>query len=189
MNIGDKYVIKEIVTPDKTAAAVGSGALEVFGTPYLVAMMENAALKYIAQELPEDKGTVGTIVSVNHTAATPMGMEVTVEVELTGISENGKMIDFSMKAWDEEGPIGDGKHQRAIITSERFLQKANAKLERASLRCPVCRQHIFEEKGGYEICPVCGWEDDPLQRKTPDMAGGANKMSLNEAREKYLAQE
>ena len=54
------------------------------------------------------------------------------------------------------------------------------------LVCPVCGQHRFEEKGGYEICPICGWEDDPLQRREPDLAGGANKLSLNEARKEWF---
>lgn len=48
-------------------------------------------------------------------------------------------------------------------------------------RCPVCKRHYFDEIGGYEICPVCGWEDDPLQRREPDFEGGANELSLNEA--------
>ena len=52
---------------------------------------------------------------------------------------------------------------------------------RKRYRCPVCGRHIFEEMDAYEICPVCGWEDDPSQRRDPDLAGGANKMSLNEA--------
>ena len=52
-------------------------------------------------------------------------------------------------------------------------------------RCPVCGKHSFEEIGGYEICQICGWEDDPLQRREPDLRGGANSMSLNEAREAY----
>ena len=53
-------------------------------------------------------------------------------------------------------------------------------------RCPVCRKHTFDRINSYEICPVCGWEDDPVQRKDPDFRGGANKLSLNEAREEYL---
>ena len=52
-------------------------------------------------------------------------------------------------------------------------------------RCPVCGKHSFEEINAYEICPICGWEDDPLQRREPDLKGGANSMSLNEAREAY----
>jgi rubrerythrin len=54
--------------------------------------------------------------------------------------------------------------------------------ERELLPCPVCGALCLEEKGAYEICPVCGWEDDPLQRREPNFAGGANKMSLNEAK-------
>lgn len=53
------------------------------------------------------------------------------------------------------------------------------------LICPCCERHYFTEKDAYEICPVCGWEDDRLQRKDPDYAGGANSLSLNEARRKY----
>lgn len=52
--------------------------------------------------------------------------------------------------------------------------------------CPVCKTHRFDEVGAYEVCPICGWEDDPVQRRDPDFAGGANALSLNEAREKYL---
>ena len=52
--------------------------------------------------------------------------------------------------------------------------------------CPVCEKYEFEEQDAYEICPVCDWEDDLLQRKNPDYSGGANKLSLNEYRKKYL---
>ena len=51
--------------------------------------------------------------------------------------------------------------------------------------CPCCQQHFFSERNAYEICPVCGWEDDPVQRRDPDFEGGANKLSLNQAREQY----
>ena len=128
MKVGEKYKITQKVTDDMTAARVGSGALNVFGTPYLLAMMENAALTYMKAELPEGKSTVGTAASVNHTAPSPVGIEVTVEVTVTAISENGKMVDFEMQAWDEAGPVGNGTHQRAIIDIERFMTKANSKL-------------------------------------------------------------
>ena len=126
--VGDKSRVTVKVDDTCTAAALGSGALPVFGTPYLVAMMENAALGLLKKDLPEEKGTVGTEVSVSHTASTPLGMEVTVEVTVVAISENGKMIDFEMEAWDEVGPIGKGKHQRAIIYNQRFMEKTEAKL-------------------------------------------------------------
>lgn len=129
MKIGDTNEIKKIVTDELTATAAGSGALRVFGTPYLAAMMENAALEYIARELPEGKSTVGVKVSVEHTAPTPVGMEVTVRVRVTDISANGKLIDFEMEAFDAAGPIGTGRHQRAIIDIERFMNKCYGKLE------------------------------------------------------------
>lgn len=127
INIGDRYEQTAVVTDANTAAALGSGALRVFGTPYLVSMMENAALKYMAENIPEDKSTVGTIVHVNHNSATPLGMTVKVTVEVTAISENGKMVDFKMEASDDAGPIADGYHQRAIVSTERFLARAEAK--------------------------------------------------------------
>ncbi len=129
MKIGDTNEIKKIVTDELTATAAGSGALRVFGTPFLAAMMENAALEYIARELPEGKSTVGVKVSVEHTAPTPVGMEVTVRVRVTDISANGKLIDFEMEAFDAAGPIGTGRHQRAIIDIERFMSKCYGKLE------------------------------------------------------------
>ena len=129
MKIGDTNEIKKIVTDELTATAAGSGALRVFGTPYLAAMMENAALEYIARELPEGKSTVGVKVSVEHTAPTPVGTEVTVRVRVTDISANGKLIDFEMEAFDAAGPIGTGRHQRAIIDIERFMSKCYGKLD------------------------------------------------------------
>ena len=50
--------------------------------------------------------------------------------------------------------------------------------------CPVCGEYLFEE--AYEICPICGWECDKLQMEDSDFEGGANKMSLNQARIAYM---
>ena len=102
--------------------------MRVFGTPFLVAMMENAGLEYMARELPEGKSSVGIMVSAEHTAPTPVGMDVTVRVTVTGISANGKIVDFDMEAFDEVGPIGAGRHQRAVIDAERFMAKCYGKL-------------------------------------------------------------
>ena len=74
-------------------------------------------------------GSVGTRLEVCHDAPTPIGMEVWAEAEITAVSENGKMVDFAVRAWDERGPIGSGVHTRAIIKNEKFLAKCNAKLE------------------------------------------------------------
>ncbi len=61
------------------------------------------------------------------------------------------------------------------------------KQKRAALLCPVCGKHRFRESGKWEVCPVCGWEDEPLARRDPDFSGGANELSLNEYRQKYLS--
>ena len=127
--IGTKCRLEQTVTEELTAAAVGSGALPVFGTPYMIAMMENAALTLLQNFIEEDKGSVGTQINVSHEAPTPIGMKVMAEAEVTAVSENGKMVDFAVRAWDEKGLIGQGTHTRAIINSERFLAKCNAKLE------------------------------------------------------------
>ena len=128
--VGTKCQLEQVVTDQLTAAAVGSGLLNVFGTPYMIGMMENAAQTVLGTFLEEGQGRVGTHLDIIHTAPTPVGMKVWVEAEITAVSENGKMIDFALKAWDEKGPIGEGTHTRAIINNERFLAKCNAKLEK-----------------------------------------------------------
>jgi len=128
--VGTKCILEQVVTEELTAAAVGSGLLPVFGTPFMIGMMENAAQTVLGNFLEEGQGSVGTHLDVNHTAPTPIGMKVSVEAEITNVSENGKIIDFKLTAWDEKGPIGNGTHTRAIINNERFLAKCNAKLEK-----------------------------------------------------------
>ena len=128
--IGTRCQLEQVVTEDITAAAIGSGALPVFGTPFMAAMMENAALTCLQNFLEEGQGSVGTHLDISHDAPTPVGMQVWAEAEITNVSENGKMIDFKVSAWDEKGPIGSGTHTRAIIKNEKFLAKCNAKLEK-----------------------------------------------------------
>lgn len=126
--IGTKCQLHQVVTEELTAAAVGSGALPVFATPMMCAMMENAAMTALQGFLEEGKGSVGTHLDVSHDAPTPVGMTVWAEAEIINVSENSKMVDFKVTAWDERGPIGEGTHTRAVISNERFLNKCNAKL-------------------------------------------------------------
>ena len=127
--IGTKCQLEQTVTEELTAAAVGSGALPVFGTPFMAAMMENAAMTCLQNFLEEGQGSVGTHLEISHDAPTPIGMNVWAEAEITAVSENGKLVDFTVKAWDEKRPIGSGTHTRAIITNDKFLAKCNAKLD------------------------------------------------------------
>lgn len=128
--IGTKCRVEQVVTDKLTAQAVGSGALPVFATPFMTAMMENAALTCLQQFLDDGKGSVGIHLNVSHDSPTPIGMKVTAEAEIISVSANGKIVEFKVTAWDEKGMISRGTHSRAIIDSERFLNKCNAKLNK-----------------------------------------------------------
>lgn len=117
-----------IVTREKTAKAMGSGTLDVFATPAMIALMENTAYESVAGELEEGSGTVGTALNVKHVAATPVGMKVICETELVKVE--GRALTFSVKAFDEKGLIGEGEHERFIIFNEKFQAKADAKLQK-----------------------------------------------------------
>ena len=130
ITVGMKYTAEKTVTADMTAKAVGSGGLEVLGTPFMMALMECAAMWCIQPELPEGKGTVGVDIQSSHLAPTPVGMKITATAEVTAVSENGKLVTFKVQAFDAEGLIGEGAHTRAVISNERFLQKCNDKLSR-----------------------------------------------------------
>lgn len=130
ITVGMKYTAEKLVTADMTAKAVGSGGLEVLGTPFMMALMECAAMWCIQPELPEGKGTVGVDIQSSHLAPTPVGMKITATAEVSAVSENGKIVTFKVQAFDEEGLIGEGTHTRAVIANERFLQKCNDKLNR-----------------------------------------------------------
>lgn len=127
--IGTKCQLEQVVTQELTAAAVSPDLLPVFGTPFMIGLMESAAHGVLSVFLEEGQGSVGTHLDIRHTAPTPIGMKVWVEAEVTAVSENGKIVDFSLKAWDEKGPIAEGAHTRAIINNERFLAKCSAKLD------------------------------------------------------------
>ena len=129
IEVGLKGRSETVVTEQNTAAAIGSGLVPVFATPHMIALMENASANSLLPYLAGDEGSVGTHLNVAHSAATPIGMKVWAEAEIVSVSENGKMVDFAVKAWDEKGPIGAGTHTRAIIKSDKFLAKCNAKLE------------------------------------------------------------
>jgi predicted thioesterase len=113
------------VTHENTAAVVGSGSLEVFATPMMIALMENAALNTVKPFLAEGEGTVGTEISVTHDAPTPIGETVTAEAELVAVDR--RKLQFRVLARVGDEIIGKGTHTRFIINEERFLQKALAK--------------------------------------------------------------
>ena len=126
MEIGKIGVAEAMVTKENTAAAVGSGCLLVYGTPYMIGLMEMAACNCVKDDMEEGQSTVGTMLNVQHTAATPVGMEVRAEAKLVAV--DGRKLSFEVTAYDEKGEIGKGTHERFIIFEEKFLAKTYDKL-------------------------------------------------------------
>jgi len=113
------------VTRDSTARAIGSGSLEVFATPAMIALMEAASVAAIDNALDEGISTVGIDINVRHLSATPIGENVTAIAEVSEI--DGKRVRFEVRAWDEQELIGEGTHTRYIIQVEQFLNRLNEK--------------------------------------------------------------
>ena len=125
MEIGIKITLEITVTDNLTAAAVGSGTLNVYATPAMIALIEETAWKSVAPYLEEGQSTVGTRLDVSHVAPTPLGMTVRCETELTEV--DGRRLVFAVNVYDEAGLIGKGTHERFIIMSEKFQAKADSK--------------------------------------------------------------
>ena len=128
MNPGIKNEVSVIVTEERTAAAMGSGTLPVFATPSMVALMEQTAAESVEALLEEGNTTVGTMIHVNHLAATPLGMKVTCKSEL--IAVEGRKLVFTIEASDEAGVIGTAEHERFVVGAARFLEKVNGKIKK-----------------------------------------------------------
>ena len=126
ITVGMKGQATTIVERSDTALEVGSGSLLVYATPCMVALMEGAACDALNEALPETKTTVGIELNIKHISATPVGLEVRAEAEVTAVE--GNTITFSVTAFDEAGKIGEGVHKRVVISTQRFLDKAYDKL-------------------------------------------------------------
>ena len=126
ISVGMKGSVSTLVEREDTALEVGSGSLLVYATPCMVALMEGAACEAINGALPEDKTSVGIDLTISHIAATPVGMDVRAEAEVTAVE--GNILTFQVVAYDEAGKIGEGTHKRAIINTQKFLDKTYAKL-------------------------------------------------------------
>ncbi len=126
IEVGMKGTVESYVEREDTALEVGSGSLLVYATPCMVALMEGAACAAVAPGLGETETTVGTGLNIQHTAATPVGLEVRAEAEVTEV--NGRKITLTVTAWDETGVIGTGTHTRVVVNSQKFLDKAYEKV-------------------------------------------------------------
>lgn len=124
--LGTKHVQTLTVTQNQTAKAMGSGDLDVFATPAMVAFIENTAKNALAPYLDDGESSVGTNMEVRHLAASPVGMEVTCSVELAEVDRKRVLYHFDVH--DQSGEIGLGKHERFVVDSDKFLKKAQEKL-------------------------------------------------------------
>ncbi|MBR4774408.1 MAG: thioesterase family protein [Bacteroidales bacterium] len=125
MQAGIKGRREQTVTAEMSAARIGSGLVEVFATPMMVALIEQTCLESVMPYLEEGQGTVGTLVNVSHVSATPVGMRVWCESELVEVDR--RRLVFKVKAYDECGLIGEGTHERFIIDNAKFMEKIKNK--------------------------------------------------------------
>ena len=120
-----KKSLAQVVTENDTALAVGSGSLKVLATPKLIALIEKAAAELVEENLSQELTSVGISVNFEHTAPTPVGMEIFAEVKILEV--DGRKIIFEVKAFDASGEIGHGQHERFIVNREKFQTKADNK--------------------------------------------------------------
>lgn len=125
LTIGLKGHLEQTVTEEVTADRIGSGLVKVFATPMMIALIEQTCNESVVPYLDEGQGTVGTHVDVSHCAATPVGMRVWCDSELVEVDR--RRLVFDVKAYDECGLIGEGRHKRFIIDSAKFQTKIDAK--------------------------------------------------------------
>ena len=122
--------IAELVVGEQhTAPRIGSGRVRVLAIPVMINLIEAAALAAVEHLLPPGHQSLGTHLDVTHVAATPVGMRVRAEAELTRI--DGRVIAFRVAAWDELELIGEGRHERVVVNLERFDKRVQEKIARS----------------------------------------------------------
>lgn len=125
IKIGVSHTASAKVDDTNIASALGSGLVDVFATPMMVALMELAASECIRPFLDVGQVSVGGHVNVSHTAATPVGMTVSATATVTVVDR--RRVDFDVTMSDDSGGIGGGTHTRFIVDKKAFMEKANAK--------------------------------------------------------------
>jgi fluoroacetyl-CoA thioesterase len=125
ITIGLKGELATTVTAEQTARHLGSGGIDVFATPAMVALMEGAAVDAIDKHLAAGQASVGIDVHIQHLAATPLGKSVRAEAEVTAVDR--RKVTFNVKAWDEHELIGEGTHVRFVIDLDRYIERLQEK--------------------------------------------------------------
>jgi predicted thioesterase len=120
--LGKTAAVTAAVAENDTAKAVGSGSLDVFATPMMIALMERAACECLADCLEPGQTSVGTEIHVSHTAASPVGAKITATAAIECVS--GRRVEFKVTASDGAGEIGNGRHTRVVVDAEKFAGKS-----------------------------------------------------------------
>ena len=110
-----------VVEHKDTAAVYGSGALEVFATPAMIALMEKTCLEAVADKIGESNTTVGIAVNIKHLKASPVGAAIRCEAEIT--ETDRRRLVFEVKCFEGETLVGEGIHERFVVDIEKFMSK------------------------------------------------------------------
>ncbi len=119
--VGNCIEDTQLVTLERVASNLGSGTLQVYATPAMVAFVEQTCRKLVEPHLPEGTTTVGIALTVRHIAPTPLGRKVSVQAEIVLIEKS--VISFQATIWDEIEKIGEVAHERAVIEIDRFTAR------------------------------------------------------------------
>ena len=119
--VNESYTKKFVVQEHQIADFLGSGKVAVLSSPSMILMMEQTAMLFVQEHLPEGWITVGTRVDVSHLRASKVGAEITVNAKL--IEFEKKHMVFAVEAYDGENKIGEGKHERHIVNREKFISR------------------------------------------------------------------
>ena len=126
LKIGSENTVTSRVTTQNTASAMGSGTLDVFATPAVAALMEKAASELVEPFMDEGITTVGTLLSLRHLSASPLGADISAKAVL--LETDGRKFSFEVSAYDNAGLIAEGKHERCSVKTESFMDKAVKKI-------------------------------------------------------------
>lgn len=125
ISVGNRIEDTQQVTLERVASNLGSGTLQVYATPAMVAFVEQTCRKLVEPHLPEGMTTVGIALTVRHIAPTPLGRKVSIQAEIVRIEKN--VISFQTAIWDEMEKIGEVTHKRAVIEIDRFTARVQKK--------------------------------------------------------------
>lgn len=120
IKIGTTLEIEEVATQDKSAANIGSGALDVYSTPSMIALMEKTSMLCVEPSLSKSETTVGGAVNIRHYKPTAIGKTVVCKSQVKSVK--GKKVDFQVEVYENDELVGDGQHTRFVVVKDSFMK-------------------------------------------------------------------